>query len=224
MVAHTLRNAPGAECQNGGQGVRGALNRGPRIVWALRPTFFATPADFRTWLEKNHGSARELLVGFHKKVSRKPSISWPEAVDEALCFGWIDGVRRRIDEGSYTIRFTPRQKRSTWSAVNIERAKELERVGRMQPAGRSAFEARTDDKSAIYSYEQRHNARLDPAQKRELRANERAWDFFNDQPPSYRKAAIWWIVSAKREETKAKRLARLIDDSAHGKTIPPLTR
>ena len=197
---------------------------GPRIVRALKPAFFPKPTAFRAWLEKNHASAPELLVGFHKKGSGKPSITWPEAVDEALCFGWIDGVRTRIDETSYTVRFTPRQRRSTWSAVNIQRAKELERLGRMHPAGRSAFERRTDDRSAIYSYEQRHNARLNAAQERELRANARAWNFFNAQPPSYRKAAIWWIVSAKREETKAKRLARLIEDSAHGRTIPPLTR
>jgi uncharacterized protein YdeI (YjbR/CyaY-like superfamily) len=190
----------------------------------VRPSFFATPAAFRAWLDEHHGSVRELVVGFHTKGSGKPSMTWAEAVDEALCFGWIDGVRRRIDETSYTIRFTPRQRRSTWSAVNIQRAEELIRVGRMQPAGRLAFDARTDDKSAIYSYEQRHGARLDVEQERTFRANESAWTFFSAQPSSYRRAAIWWIVSAKRDETKAKRLATLIDDSAHGRRIPPLTR
>lgn len=190
----------------------------------MRPTFFATPAAFRAWLEEHHGTSRELLVGFHKRGSGTPSITWPEAVDEALCFGWIDGIRRSIDGTSYTIRFTPRQRRSTWSAVNIERAKELERLGRMRPAGRAAFEARADDRSAIYSYEQRRNAKLDPGQERQFRADKRAWEFFEAQAPSYRKAATWWVVSAKRDETKARRLASLIDHSARGKTIPPLTR
>jgi uncharacterized protein YdeI (YjbR/CyaY-like superfamily) len=189
-----------------------------------KPAFFPSPAAFRAWLEAHHDSARELLVGFYKKGSGKPSITWPESVDEALCFGWIDGIRRSIDETSYTIRFTPRRRHSTWSAVNIARAKELDRLGRMQPAGRAAFEARRDDRSAIYSYEQRHNAKLDPAQERALRVNKQAWSFFDSQPPSYKRAAIWWIVSAKREETRARRLATLIEDSANGRTIPPLTR
>ena len=189
----------------------------------MEPTLFATPAEFRAWLEANHATERELLLGFHKKGSGRPSITWPEAVDEALCFGWIDGVRRRIDDESYSIRFTPRQRRSTWSAVNIARVKELQREGRMHPAGVAAFEARADERSAIYAYEQRHGATLDDEQLRQFRANEAAWTFFESQPPSYRKAAIWWVVSAKRDETKRKRLATLIDDSAHGRRVPPLT-
>ena len=189
----------------------------------MKPQFFATPGDFRAWLEAHHAEERELLVGFYKKGSGKPSITWSEAVDEALCFGWIDGVRRGIDAESYTIRFTPRQRRSTWSAVNIARAKELADLGRMTPAGLKAFEARTDDRSAIYSYEQRHAATLDPEHEKQFRANEQAWEFFEAQPPSYRKAAAWWIASAKKDETKRKRLATLIEDSAAGRRVPPLT-
>ena len=189
----------------------------------MQPTFFATSGEFRAWLPEHPADARELLVGFYKKGSGKPSITWPEAVDEALCFGWIDGVRRSIDDDSYSIRFTPRRARSTWSAVNIRRAQELEREGRMHPAGLAAFAARRDDESAVYSYEQRHEAALDDEQLREFRANEPAWAFFESQPRSYRKAAVWWIVSAKKEETKRRRLATLIEDSARGRRVPPLT-
>jgi uncharacterized protein YdeI (YjbR/CyaY-like superfamily) len=189
----------------------------------MDPLFFAAPADFRAWLEANHADASELYVGFHKKATGKPSITWPESVDEALCFGWIDGVRRSLGAVSYVIRFTPRKARSTWSAVNIKRAQELIAEGRMQPAGLTAFEARTDDRSAIYAYEQRGNAKLDPEQEREFRANAAAWEHFQSRPPSYRKTAIWWVVSAKREETRRKRLRTLIDDSAEGRTIRQLT-
>jgi uncharacterized protein YdeI (YjbR/CyaY-like superfamily) len=187
-------------------------------------TFFATPADFRAWLAENHETADELWVGFHKKATGKPSITWPEAVDEALCVGWIDGLRRSLGDESYMIRFTPRKPRSTWSAVNVARAEELAAQGRMQPAGLRAFEARTDDNSGIYAYEQRHEARLEPEQEREFRANEQAWEYFRSRRPSYRKTAIWWVVSAKREETRARRLRTLIQDSAQGRTIRQLTR
>jgi uncharacterized protein YdeI (YjbR/CyaY-like superfamily) len=187
-------------------------------------TFFAEPADFRAWLEKNHDRASELWVGFHKKGSGRPSITWPESVDEALCFGWIDGVRKSLGPDSYMIRFTPRKARSTWSAVNIKRAQELAAEGRMRPAGLKAFEARTDDRSAIYAYEQRHAAKLDPEQEREFRANAKAWEYFQSRPPSYRRTATWWVVSAKREETRRKRLRTLIEDSAQGRTIRQLTR
>jgi uncharacterized protein YdeI (YjbR/CyaY-like superfamily) len=189
----------------------------------MQPRFFATPSEFRAWLEKHHATAKELLVGFHKKGSGKPSITWPEAVDEALSFGWIDGVRRSIDDVSYTNRFTPRTTRSTWSERNIERAKELIAEGRMSPAGRKAFEARTDDRSAIYSYEQRGQAKLGRAFERQFRANTKAWAFFQSQSPGYRTTATYWVVSAKREETRRRRLATLIDDSAHGRTVRPLT-
>jgi uncharacterized protein YdeI (YjbR/CyaY-like superfamily) len=188
----------------------------------MEPTFFATPADFRAWLERHHESHSELIVGFHKRGSGRPSITWPEAVDQALCFGWIDGVRRRIDDASYSIRFTPRKARSTWSAVNIRRMKELVEEGLVAPAGLAAFERRADDRSAIYSYEQRKAARLEPDQERRLRADERAWAFFEAQPPSYRRAAIHWITSAKKPETRERRLAQLIECSAAGEPVPPL--
>ena len=189
----------------------------------MKPTFFATPEEFRAWLEAHHADERELLVGFHKKATGRPCMTWPESVDEALCFGWIDGVRRSLGAESYTIRFTPRKPRSTWSAVNIARARELIADGRMRPAGLAAFEARTDDRSAIYAYEQRHAAKLEPDEERELRANAPAWKYFQSRPPSYRKTAIWWVVSAKRDETRRKRLRTLIDDSAAGRTLRQLT-
>jgi uncharacterized protein YdeI (YjbR/CyaY-like superfamily) len=185
---------------------------------------FAEPADLRAWLEENHDRASELWVGFHKRGTGRPSITWPESVDEALCFGWIDGVRKSLGPESYVIRFTPRKPRSTWSAVNIKRAQELAAEGRMRPAGLKAFEARTDDRSAIYAYEQRHAAKLDPEQEREFRSNAKAWEWFQSRPPWYRKTAIWWVVSAKREETRARRLRTLIEDSAQGRTIRHLTR
>jgi uncharacterized protein YdeI (YjbR/CyaY-like superfamily) len=188
-----------------------------------RPAFFATPAEFRAWLEKHHETAQELLVGFFKTGSGRPSITWPESVDEALCFGWIDGVRRSFDESSYTIRFTPRKARSTWSAVNIKRAEDLIRQGRMRPAGLKAFEGRAGEKSGIYSYEQ-ERAVLDEADERRFRANKRAWDFFQAQAPWYRRAAIWWVISAKKAETRQKRLATLIEDSAQGRAIAQLAR
>jgi len=186
------------------------------------PTFFATPDEFRAWLEAHHGTETELVVGFHKKGSGRPSITWPESVDQALCFGWIDGIRRSLDEESYTIRFTPRKPRSTWSAVNINRARELIDEGLMRPAGLAAFEARADDRSAIYSYEQRHSAVLPPEMEERFRANRAAWRFFEAQPPSYRKTAIYWVTSAKKVETRQKRLTTLIEDSANGRRIGQL--
>ena len=190
----------------------------------MKPTFFATPADFRRWLEEHHEDAGELWVGFHKKGSGRASITWPEAVDEALCLGWIDGVRKGIDESSYAIRFTPRRTRSVWSAVNVQRARELARLGRMHPAGVAAFEARREERSAIYSYEQGRSVELGEAYERELRAHDKAWEFFQAQPPWYRRAVTWWVVSAKKEETRRRRLATLIGDSERGRTVAPLTR
>ena len=191
---------------------------------AIQPTFFETPDDFRAWLEEHHATETELWVGFRKKGTGMPSITWPEAVDEALCFGWIDGVRRSVDDQSYTNRFTPRKARSNWSAVNIKRVEELIEQGRMRPAGLRAFQKRVDERSAVYAYEQRHAARLDDADERQFRANEPAWTFFQAQPAWYRRAAIHWVISARKEETRRRRLATLIDDSAHGRTIAPLTR
>lgn len=156
----------------------------------MNPKFFAMPAEFRAWLEEHHETSQELLVGFYKKGSGRPSITWPESVDVALCFGWIDGVRKSVDDASYTIRFTPRKPRSIWSAVNIKRAKELAALGLMHPAGLKAFEQQADERSAIYAYEQRKAAALDEAAKQQFRANQQAWDFFQAQPPSYRKTAL----------------------------------
>lgn len=189
----------------------------------MKPTFFATADELREWLERNHATATELLVGLYKRGSGKPSITWPEVVDEVLCIGWIDSVRTGIDEVSYANRLTPRTPRSTWSAVNIARAKELIRLGRMHPAGLKAFERRSDERSAIYSYEQRKAAQLDAEGQRSFRAKKKAWAFFQTQTPSYQRAAIWWVISAKRDETRRKRLATLISDSQRGRTIGPLS-
>jgi uncharacterized protein YdeI (YjbR/CyaY-like superfamily) len=184
----------------------------------MKITFFARPAEFRKWLEKNHAFAQELLVGFHKKGSGRPSITWPESVDEALCFGWIDGIRRRVDEESYTIRFTPRKPTSIWSAVNIRRVEVLTREERMAPAGQKAFEKRRENRSGIYAYEQRR-AQLEEPYASLLRKNEAAWRFFEAQPPGYRKLMSWKILSAKKEETRQKRLRELIAASAEGRRL-----
>jgi uncharacterized protein YdeI (YjbR/CyaY-like superfamily) len=190
----------------------------------MKPMFFSDPSEFRSWLEANHDKATELWVGFRKKASGKPSITWPEAVDQALCFGWIDSVRRSIDDSSYTNRFTPRQPRSTWSAVNIRRVEELKKLGLMHPAGLAAFKRQSEGRSGIYSYEQRKSATLDEAHERRFRANGKAWAFFQSQPAWYRAASIWWVVSAKREETRDRRLSQLIESSERGQKVPPLTR
>ena len=185
----------------------------------MGPRFFKTPADFRHWLQRHHATTDELLVGYYKRNSGTPSITWPESVDEALCFGWIDGVRRRLDEERYTIRFTPRRKGSTWSAVNIARVAALTEQGRMQPAGLAAFEARREDRSTLYSYERRPTDLGEPYAGL-MKKNARAWRFFSEQPPSYRKVVTWWIVSAKREETRLRRLEKLVAFSAKGERIP----
>ena len=193
----------------------------------MKPTFFQTPADFRKWFEKNHEKAPELLVGFYKKGSGKPSITWPESVDEALCFGWIDGIRRTIDDESYTIRFTPRRARSNWSTVNVKRVAELTKLGRMQPAGLRAFEARDPKRSGIYTYEQEkppEDPKLAPEYQARFEANGKAWTFFQGQAPYYRRLVSRWVMSAKQEATRLKRLATLIDDSAHGRRIKGMAR
>lgn len=184
--------------------------------------FFKTPADFRKWLEKHHAAEQELWVGFYKKDSGEPSITWPECVDEALCVGWIDGLRKSVDDVSYTIRFTPRRPRSIWSAVNIKRVRVLVEEKRMRPAGLKAFEARQENKSGIYSYEQRSEQLPEPYAA-VFRRNKRAWDFFQTRPPSYRKAVGWWVVSAKKEETRLKRLKKLIEESSKGRTVSQFT-
>ena len=182
------------------------------------PTYFKTATDFRKWLSKHHARQTELWVGFYKKDSGKLSITWPESVDEALCYGWIDGIRKSVDEVSYKIRFTPRRARSIWSAVNIKRVAELTREGRMQASGEKAFAARSENKSGIYAYEQRQ-PELPELYAKELQKNKAAAKFFESQPPSYRKVAMWWIVSAKQEETRIKRLQKLIEASAQSRRV-----
>jgi len=185
----------------------------------MKVIFFPTPGDFRAWLEANHAREGELLVGFYKKESGRPSITWPQSVDEALCFGWIDGVRRRIDDESYSIRFTPRKATSNWSAINIGRVAMLTKEKRMHAAGLAAFEKRQAKRSGIYSYEQRHRAELSPDLTRRFRAKNAAYAFFLAQPPGYRQQMIYRIMSAKRDETKVKRLNDLIAFSAAGKRM-----
>jgi uncharacterized protein YdeI (YjbR/CyaY-like superfamily) len=181
-------------------------------------TFFRTPADLRKWFRKNHATAQELWVGFYKVGSGKPSITWPESVDEALCVGWIDGIRKTIDEQSYKIRFTPRNKVSTWSAVNIRRVNVLIEEKRMQPAGLKAFEARRENRSGIYAYEQRPKE-FDEPYLGLMKKDKAAWAYFQAQSPSYRRTLIWFVVSAKQEETRLKRLQRLIAAAADGRRL-----
>ncbi len=191
---------------------------------APEPRFFATAAEFRGWLEAHHDKLSELWVGFHKVSSGKPSLTWPESVDAALCFGWIDGVRKSIDETSYKIRFTPRKPGSKWSGVNSRRVEQLKDLGLMHNSGLQAFAKRVAEKSGVYSYEQRHTIELDEPLEKLFRRNRKAWTYFQEQANWYRKAALWWIASAKREDTRLKRLMQLIEHSEQGRTIPPLTR
>lgn len=184
----------------------------------MKPTFFKTPAEFRKWLTKHHEKETELLVGFYKKDSGKESITWPESVDEALCFGWIDGIRRSVDEESYSIRFTPRKPSSIWSTVNIKKIAELTEKGLMKPTGIAAFEKRKADKSAIYSYE-KEAAKLHDHYEQQLKGNKKAWAFFQAQRPSYQKIAFHWVMSAKQETTRDSRMQSLISDSEAGMLI-----
>jgi uncharacterized protein YdeI (YjbR/CyaY-like superfamily) len=187
-----------------------------------RPRFFRSPAEFRKWLEKNHDRESELLVGFYKKSSGKRGITYEEALDQALCFGWIDGVRRSVDDERSTIRFTPRRQKSNWSLKNIRRVDELTELGRMAPPGIAAFERRDPSDAGTYSFEQA-NPRFDQRLERRFRRNRGAWRFWEAQPPGYRKAATWWVVSAKREETRLRRLQTLIEDSANGRRLAQVT-
>jgi uncharacterized protein YdeI (YjbR/CyaY-like superfamily) len=186
------------------------------------PAFFSSAAELRAWLEAHHADADALWVGFHKRHTGRPCPTWSEAVDEALCFGWIDGIRKRVDDDSYKIRFTPRRARSRWSAVNVKRVPELTEAGRMHPAGVRAFAARNPADHPGYSYETRPHA-LEGEYAMRMDADPVAREFFDAQPPSYRRAAIWWVVSAKREETRLRRLQTLIDDSRAGRRIAQLT-
>ena len=188
----------------------------------MNPIYFEAPADFRAWLEQNHSTAPALLVGFHKRATGRPSMTWPESVDEALCFGWIDGIRKSVDGDRYTIRFTPRQAGSIWSSVNIGKVQVLLEQGRMQPAGVAAFGMRREDRSGIYSHEQQ-DVDLPEPYLAALRANAGAWEFFRQQPASYRKAVNWWVVSARQAKTRLTRLEKLVASSAIAERLPQFT-
>ena len=184
--------------------------------------FFETPAELRAWLQEHHATASELWVGYYKKASGRRSLTWSQVVDEALCFGWIDGKAQRIDEHRYRQRLTPRRSNSNWSALNIAKVAELRAQGRMTAAGEAAFAARREDPSGTPSYERRHEAAFEAEQEAAFRANAAAWEWFAAQSPSYRTMATFWVVSAKRPETRARRLATLIECSSEGRRVPPL--
>jgi uncharacterized protein YdeI (YjbR/CyaY-like superfamily) len=186
-----------------------------------RPRFFATPAAWRAWLAKHHAGRTELWVGFHRVATGRRSITWPQSVDEALCFGWIDGLRRGLDASSYAIRFTPRKPTSIWSRVNLRRFDELARAGLVRAAGRAAFARKRTARSGVYSFEQ-ERAGLDAAGERRLRADRRAWAWWSARPPGYRRNVGHWVTSAKRPETRARRLAMLVASCRRGEVIPPL--
>jgi uncharacterized protein YdeI (YjbR/CyaY-like superfamily) len=190
----------------------------------MEPIFFKSPQEFYDWLEEHHETESEVYVGMHKKHTGKRAMSWSEAVDQALCFGWIDGRANAIDEDSYMQRFTPRRPGSNWSKINIAKVAKLTEEGRMRPAGLRAFEARTGARSGQFSYEERHQARLTEEHERRLRADAAAWEYWQARPPGYRKEATFWVMSAKREETRERRLNQLIEDCASGQHIKPLRR
>jgi uncharacterized protein YdeI (YjbR/CyaY-like superfamily) len=185
----------------------------------MAPHYFESAAAFRAWLEKNHAGASELMVGFRKVASGLPSMTWPESVDEALCFGWIDGVRRRIDDVSYVIRFTPRRRGSIWSVVNLAKIDALIAAKRMHPAGLAAYEARSEKKTGLYSFEQEHPVELAPAEVREFRKNKPAWKYFQAVAPGYRRTITYWVVSAKQPGTRARRLAQLVEACAQSRRL-----
>lgn len=187
----------------------------------MKPIFFKKQSDFRKWFEKNADAETQLLVGFYKVGSRKPSITWSQSVDEALCFGWIDSVRNSIDDESYCIRFTPRKTKSIWSAVNIKKIEELKKLGLIKPKGLELFNNKDENKLKTYSFE-RSVVELSPEFEKNFKANKKAWKFFQQMVSSYKKPAINWVMSAKQEATKLSRLATLIKDSEEGKKIKPL--
>jgi len=187
----------------------------------MTPTYFATQQDFRNWLEKNHDKESELWVGFHKVGSGKPSLTWPQSVDQAICFGWIDGLRKSVDAGSYCIRFSPRNPKSIWSAINIRKVEEMNKLGLMHPAGLAVFEKRDEQKSTLYAYENRPD-KLSPDYENLFKSHPEAWEFFQLQPPSYQRITAMWVMDAKQESTRQKRLAELVADSEAGLKIKPL--
>jgi uncharacterized protein YdeI (YjbR/CyaY-like superfamily) len=188
----------------------------------MEAQFFATAADLRAWFERHHATAPELFVGYWKKGAGGTGVSHPEAIEQALCFGWIDSVARRLDDRRYQVRFTPRRKGSVWSAINVAKIAELTERGLMHPAGIHAFEQRKIDQTAVYSYEQPEAAQLTAEQTARIKADRAAWDWFSKQTPAYRRSATHWVVTAKRPETRERRLAQLIADSAAGRKVPPL--
>jgi uncharacterized protein YdeI (YjbR/CyaY-like superfamily) len=188
------------------------------------PVFFATPEEFRAWFADHAATEKELLVGFYKKGSGRPSITWPESVDQALCYGWIDGIRRSLGDEAYTIRFTPRKPNSVWSSVNVNRVADLTEQGLMTNAGLAAFERRSDNRTGIYSFEQGEMPEFDDELRAQFEAEPEAWAFFQKQPVTYRKVATWWVISAKRADTRARRLATLMEDSANGRRLRQLSR
>ena len=183
--------------------------------------FFETPAQLRVWFGANHDTATELWLGYHRKRTGRPSVTWQDVVDVELCFGWIDSVRYSLDADRSAQRITPRRKASIWSAINIKRFKELEKLGLVHPSGRAAFERRDEARSRIYSYESRSRG-FDDAHEAVFRKHTAAWKFFESQPPSYRRTAAFWVMSAKQEETRARRLEKLVEHSARGERVPPL--
>jgi uncharacterized protein YdeI (YjbR/CyaY-like superfamily) len=186
----------------------------------VKPKYFRDPGELRAWLTEHHERAGELLIGFHKTHTGKASVTWKQVVDEVLCFGWIDGVRRSIDEDRWTIRITPRKPGSIWSAINVRRMGELIERGLVAAAGRRAFDARDDAKTRLYSYEQQRQSALEPAQAKAFRARREAWAYYRAQRPSYQRASTWWVVSAKQEATRARRLSSLIEACAKGEWLP----
>jgi uncharacterized protein YdeI (YjbR/CyaY-like superfamily) len=189
----------------------------------MAPTFFPTPEDFRKWLHENHDKEKDLWVGYYKKATKIPSITWPQSVGEALCYGWIDGLRKSIDDKSYKIRFTPRRPNSHWSQVNLKMVKELIENGKMQPAGRKVYEERNPEKEQLFSYE-RQAVQLTDEYLKQIKAIPAAWAFFKKMPPGYQKQTAHWVMAAKREATRQRRLKLLIESAAEGKRIPPLRR
>ena len=187
-------------------------------------TFFKNQEEFRAWLHKNHQSKTSLWVGYFKKHTKLPSMTWSESVDQAICYGWIDGIRKKVNEERYKIRFTPRKTSSHWSAVNLKKIKELTEKNLMQPAGISIFEKRKESNEKNYAYENQSKATLPSHYLEQIKANAKAWAFFENLAPSYKKQSIWWVVSAKQEKTRLKRLNVLIESSEAGLKIPQMRK
>jgi uncharacterized protein YdeI (YjbR/CyaY-like superfamily) len=194
----------------------------PERLDIVKITYFKSASEFRRWLEVNHARVTELWVGLFKKDSGKGGLTYAEAVDEALCFGWIDGLKKRVDALSYTHRFTPRKPKSKWSRINIQNVERLKKAGRMTPAGLQAYAARVPERSGVYSFENAPR-QLAAAEEREFKADAIAWEFFQQQPPGYRRLAIWWVISAKKSETRARRLGQLIAESRRGRRLGQVT-